>query len=87
MKPVESCCAANFMPRFKSMIFCQNSSKIKLFLQKNTKFLSAGAPPPDPVHPAAGGFAPRPLKQPAPLRIFGYTPVDTPFRRCLGRDM
>ena len=28
------------MPGFKSIIFHQNSSKIKLFLQKNAKFSS-----------------------------------------------
>ena len=36
------------MPRFKSIIFYQNSPKIKLFLKKNAKVSSAGAPPPDP---------------------------------------
>ena len=30
------------MPSFKSIIFYQNSPKIKLFLQKNAKFSSAG---------------------------------------------
>ena len=50
-------------PRFKSIIFYQNSPKIKLFLQKNAKFLSSG------------GGAPRPPKQPPPpLRISGYAP-------------
>ena len=39
------------MPHFKAL-FYQTSSKIKSFLQKNAKFLSAG------------GFAPKPLKQP-----------------------
>ena len=61
------------MPRFKSIIFYHNSSKIKVFLQKNAKFSSAGgsAPippclqrlglcPQTPVHSAVGGFAPRP---------------------------
>ena len=61
------------MPRFKSIIFYQNSSKIKLFLQKNAKFSSAGgfaprppylrrlgALPTDPQPPEAGGFTPRP---------------------------
>ena len=39
-------------PRFKSIIFFyQNSPKMKLFLQKNAKFLSAGAPPPEPYTP------------------------------------
>ena len=64
-------------PRFKSIIFNQNSPKMKLFLQKNAKFSSAGssAPrppclrrlgafPPNSQIPAAGGFAPRPPKQP-----------------------
>ena len=39
------------MPRFKSIIFYQNSPKMKLFLQKDAKFL------------IAGGSAPRPPKQ------------------------
>ena len=63
-------------PRFKSIIFNQNSPKIKLFFSKNAKFSSAGgsaprppylrglgALPPNPQPPAAGGFAPRPPKQ------------------------
>ena len=63
-------------PRFKSIIFNQNSPKIKLFLQKNAKFLSAGgstprpsrlrrlgALPPNTQPPAAGGYAPKPPKQ------------------------
>ena len=37
------------MPRFKSIIFDQNSPKIKLFLQKNASFRSLGAPPPNPL--------------------------------------
>ena len=42
-----------FVPRFKSTVFHQNRPKIKLFLHKNAKFLSAGgkrlgALPPDP---------------------------------------
>ena len=41
-----------FMPRFNSIIFNQNSLKIKFFLQKNAKFLSTGR------------SAPRPPKQP-----------------------
>ena len=65
------------MPCFKSIIFLnQNSPKMKLFLQKHPKILSArgtapsfpclrrlGALPPYPLPPAAGGFSPRPLKQ------------------------
>ena len=63
-------------PRFKSIIFNQNSPKIMIFLQKNAKISSAGdsaprplclqrleALPPNPQPPAAGGFAPRPPKQ------------------------
>ena len=61
-----------FTPPFKSIIFYQNSFKLKLFLQKNAKFSIAGgstprppflrrleALPPDLQPPAAGGFAPR----------------------------
>ena len=33
------------LPHFKSINFYQNRSKIKLILQKNTKFLSAGIRP------------------------------------------
>ena len=61
---------------------------MKLFLLKNAKFSSAGSsahrPPclqrlgasPPHTHwpPAAGGSAPRPPKQPPPLRISGYAP-------------
>ena len=54
------------MPRFISIIFYQNSPKIKLFLKKNAKLSSAGggAPPPDP---------PKTTPQ---LRISGYAPVN-----------
>ena len=41
------------MPRFKSIIFYQNIPKMKLFLQKNAKFSSAGGFAPKP--PASGG--------------------------------
>ena len=38
------------MPRFKSIIFFyQNSPKIKLFLPKNAKFLSARGSAPTPI--------------------------------------
>ena len=40
------------MPRFKSIIFYENSSKIKLFLQKKAKFSSAWGSAPRP--PASG---------------------------------
>ena len=69
------------MPRFKSINFYQNSPKIKLFLQKNAKFLSAGnstsrspslrrlaALAPDPYPSAAWGLQ----NSPRPLRISGY---------------
>ena len=36
------------MPCFESTNFYQIRLKIKLFLQNNTNFSSAGAPPPDP---------------------------------------
>ena len=69
------------MPRFKSIIFYQNSPKIKLFMQKNAKFSSVVGSA--PRLPAAGGLAPRPPmafggsaprlpKQPPSLRIFDY---------------
>ena len=38
----------------KALFFNQNSPKMKLFLQKNAKLFSAGAPPPDPR--ASGGY-------------------------------
>ena len=76
------------MPCFKSaLFFYQYSPKIKLFLQKNAKFLSAGgtahrppclrrqrALPPHPLPPAVGGLAPRPPKQP-PQCEFLATPL------------
>ena len=62
------------MPRFKSIIFYQNSPKIKLFLKKNAKFLSAGnfAPRP-PCLRRLGALPPDPHTQP-PLRISAYVP-------------
>ena len=50
----------------KALFFNQNSPKMKLFLQKNAKFSSAG------------GKAPRPPKQPSPLRISSYAPARSP---------
>ena len=46
------------MPCFESINFYQNKFKIELFLQNNTKFLSAG------------GSAPRPPKCPFPIADF-----------------
>ena len=82
MPPVQSCLHCQFLSHvLKALFFNQNSPKIKLFLLKNAKFLSAGgsiprplclrrlgALPPNPQAPAAGGFAPRP-----PLAIFPKT--------------
>ena len=39
------------MPRFKSIIFYQNSPKIKFFLQKSEKIVSAGGSAPVPPAP------------------------------------
>ena len=48
----------------KALFYNQNSPKMKLFLQKNAKFLSAGAPPPDLVPPAAGALPSDPKATP-----------------------
>ena len=47
------------MPRFKSIIFYQNSPKIKLFSKKNAKFLSAGGSAPDPRASGGWGLTPQ----------------------------
>ena len=64
------------MPRFKNIIFYLNSPKIKLFLQKNAKFSSAGRSPQTPVPLAAGGFQQLGASLPTPigLRRLGYPP-------------
>ena len=49
-----------FMPYFKSINFCQNWLKIKLFLKKNATFLRARS------------SAPKPPKRLPPLQISGY---------------
>ena len=49
----------NSKPPFKSIIFYQNSPKIKIFLQEMQNFRTLGAPPPDPQNNP-------------PLRISGY---------------
>ena len=49
------------MPRFKRINFYQNRPTVKLFLQKNTKFLSVGAPPQDP-------------QTASPLQLSGFMP-------------
>ena len=48
MQPVESRLHCQFLCRILKALFYQTSSKIKSFLQKNAKLLSAGASPPDP---------------------------------------
>ena len=76
------------MPRFKSNSFCQNSLKIKLFLQTNAKFSSVGgsaprppslrrleALPPDSQFPAAGGFARKPPMVSRGSGLHSQTPV------------
>ena len=60
------------MPRFKSIIFYQNSPKIKLLKKKMQNFQALEAPPPDPPAFGGWGFAPRLTKQSPPLRISGY---------------
>ena len=44
MLPVESCLHCQFLCRILKALFYQTRSKIKLFLQKNAKFLSAQTP-------------------------------------------
>ena len=47
------------MSRFKSINFCQNRPKIKLFFTKKFQILRAlGAKPPDPTPPALGACPP-----------------------------
>ena len=62
------------MPRFKSIIFYQNSSKIKLYLQKNAKFARAGGFAPKPPCLRRLGALPQTPKTAPPLRISGYAP-------------
>ena len=50
------------MPRFNSINFYQNMSKIKLFLQQKIQnFQTLGAPPPNTQLAAAAGTPPKPL--------------------------
>ena len=63
------------MPRFKSIIIHQNSSKIKLFLQQNAKFsIAGGSAPRPPCLRRLGALPPNPQNSP-PLRIPGYAPT------------
>ena len=74
-KQFSQVCTTNFYATLKSIIFYQYSPKIKLILKKMQNFQALRAPPPTPVLPAAGGFAPRPPKQPPQLRISSYVPA------------
>ena len=58
------------IPRFKSIIFYQNSCEIKLFLQKNAKFLSA-----DPQN-----SPPLRISDYAPERTYGLSSVHKAFK-------
>ena len=69
------------MPRLKSILFYQNSPKIKLFLKKMQNFQALEAKPPDPRAFGGWGFAltlpdfNRCSPNTAPsLRISGYAP-------------
>ena len=59
-------------PRFKSIIFNQNSPKMKLFLQKMQNFRALGAPPPDPRASSGWGLC----SQTPSLRRLGALPPD-----------
>ena len=49
------------MPQFKSINFCYNRPKIKLFLHKNCKISARwGLRPQTPLPPAVGGVVPKP---------------------------
>ena len=65
MQPVESCLHCQFLCRILKGLFYQTRSEIKLFLQKNAKFLSAG------------GSAPRPLNQPLHCEFLAMRLVTT----------
>ena len=61
------------LPRFKVLFFYQNNPQIKLFLQKNAKFLSAWGSALVPL--VAGGFAPR---SPLVSISWGVPPTEPP---------
>ena len=97
MLPVYSCLHCQFLSHvLKSLFFNQNSPKMKLFLQKNAKFLSVGgstpkppclrrlgALPPNPQPPAAGCFAPRPPLASGGLGLRPQTPKTAPHSEFL----
>ena len=53
-------------PRFKSIIFYQNSRKIRLFLQKMHNFRALGTLPPNPSLRQLGAWPPDPHTAPSP---------------------
>ena len=72
----------------KVLFFIKIALKLSYFCKEMQKFQALGALPPDPVPPAAGGFAPRPplasggwglhpqtLKTAPLFRISGYVPA------------
>ena len=72
MQPVESCLHCQFLNHvLKALSFHQNSPKIKLFLQKNAKFSSAGDSAPRP--PCVWRIRPQ---TPINLRRLGTPPPD-----------
>ena len=64
------------MPRFKCIIFLiKIALKLSYFCKKMKHFRALWAPPSDPVHPEAGGFASRPPKQPPIANFRPYVPA------------
>ena len=60
----------------KALFFIKIALKLSYVCKKMQNFRALGAPPPYPLPPAAGGFAPRPPKPAPPLRISGYAPAN-----------
>ena len=75
------------MTRFKSIIFHLNSTKLKLFFQKNAKFSSTrGSAPRPPLASGGWGLHPQtPKTAHPPLRIPGYAPDNMSVRGKLLR--
>ena len=63
-------------PRFKALFFNQNSPKMKLFLQKNSKFSSAGGSAPRPPCLRRLGALPLTSQTPIGLWRLGAPPPD-----------
>ena len=68
--------------RFKSIIFYQSSPKIKLFLQKNAKFSSAGGSTPNPPASGGRGFRPQTQLSSGGWRLRPQTPETAPPPHC-----